>query len=200
MNYFLTKIENDWLLVSDEELSSAGLILASNKVNTIDQIEFEQGFVPKFYKKIIAGIIRGISGIPSLDLSLVSEQLWIIDVEKKAKNFTYPKKREHGGGYNTYLDGVEYGFREGANWILSLLKDKKWTDEDLKIGLQYFSDNLKSLNAIEKTIDFLSQSKMIPVDIEEEIISGEPAGNGDAWNRKQPKITDNTIKILSIKK
>lgn len=165
----------------------------------------------EYCKKTIAGIPE----LPSIDFSILSEEdckkIGWVDVEKLATDNEcgLPDSNSKDDMMNATLIYERYGgFIKGFKAAQSL-NEKKFSEDDMiRLAIRCWNIASKpehgatyNVNKIAKEfIQSLSQPKVFDVEVEMEDKgrwSGDMGGN--IWiPKKQPKITNNSIKILKV--
>lgn len=150
-------------------------------------------------RKIIASTF--IPELPNIDFNNLEEEFGIVDVEKLAKE---------ANGYLPYArdtKGVAFneGFIEGFNKCLELNKDKLLTLDDISNFRKILEDgvfsNMSCSSAIVEFDKFIKSLQKTERDIKIETEEKEISHIDDYNNLHEfvniPKITNNTIKIIS---
>ncbi len=143
-------------------------------------------------------IIAGIQQLPSIDFSALSEEdckkIGWVDVEKLARSYAkiHPTKDidEEERYFNSnckYYDAFKEGFKAAQS-----LNEKKFSEEDLIKA--YLSNSPTDEKGVKSFIQSLSQPKVFDVEVEMKLLP-QAYGHGEY---SQPKITNNSIKILKI--
>ena len=186
-------------------------ILVSEKL-TIEEANFishYQDVDGNFFK-----IIAGLPDLPKLDLSLIAKKIGWVDLNKIESDYfdEATKGWDEDGiedyGHEVRQDAEIYlrGFKAGQS-----LNEKKYSEKDMSNLWQYIVEGAKdilisgttTISSFEDYIQSLSKPKEYQVEVEMELISNEYdydedettlAHSIESW--EQPKITNNTIKIL----
>lgn len=155
-------------------------------------------------------IIAGIPELPSIDFSALSEEdckkIGWVDVEKLA-NESFPVSIFD----DLFEEGGRIGFKEGFKACQSL-NEKKFSEEDmLKLAIYMCSNEAilkeefegKGLEEIAKEyIQSVSQPKEVDVEVEMELVLTneiDAAADFELFlNTEQPKITNNSIKVIKV--
>ncbi len=218
------------ILVSGEEIEKFGKNIPNNNFvfysenNSIfkktDYNICSGNFLSKFCKKIIAGI----EGLPSLDLSLIAEEIGCVDIYKLAYKYI---QDEWSKDDDTLQFGIKVGFRQGFETAQSL-NEKKYSEEDLFNLLKMIHDRRldslcsKTVNngkvtdfnfwnsfsrkefyaseLINEFIKSLSKPKEYNVVVDTHRPTLYSDDGLDYQGDLEPKITNNTIKVLKILK
>lgn len=206
MDYKLIKLKEGYIIVSNEEIENYYFnnhtkeIYLETHPKRLEVTNKELNKEIRF--KIIASTF--IPELPNIDFNNLEEEFGIIDVEKLAKE---------ANGYLPYArdtKGVAFneGFIEGFNKCLELNKDKLLTLDDISNFRKILEDgvfsNMSCSSAIVEFDKFIKslQKTERDIKIETEYIKDfyrDGFGGAGTIDIKQPKITNNKIKILKIK-
>lgn len=176
------------IVVSDEEIKEGDwCYYPKNK----KPFKVSTYIVQDWLKKIIAGIPE----LPAIDFSALSEKdckrIGWIDVEKIADE-KFPEDGMHNHRYWQSL-----GFVEGYHYAQSL-NEKKYSEKDMLLAYKEGSYN-RVHKGFKEFIQSLSQPKVFDCLVEMGSMrlnsDGEEIGFPDMT---QPKITNNSIKILKV--
>lgn len=205
------------ILISDQEIKEGDWFYHPNKafksqIEQADEFTFNasipiiNGFNGYVCKKIIAGV----SSLISIDFSLLSEEdckkIGWIDVEKyKATHLTSfiwePAKE------------WKFHYEEGFKTAQNLNKDKMFSLDDIKTSFWKCFENRSlgysvTMGELELELNkSLQQPKVFDVEVEMETIWFNKRSGGTwqpfpdeetAISKKQPKITNNSIKVNKI--
>lgn len=191
------------ILVSDEKTVVGNWAIEYQKGDVVGEIVYikdEYRLAPDIQNKIIAGI----EGLPKLDLSAIAKKIGWVDVENLAQEYAGDEMSRDDKRLFAVL--CSYGRK------LQSLNEKKFSEKDLYgllklIGQQGYyveCDGTVYANAFDGgyVVDAVkeyseSQSKPkeynVVVEMEDKI-----ALDGHTLIGSEPKITNNTIKILRI--
>lgn len=200
----LIKLKEGYIIISDKELSEGEDYWYKNG-DSWHGAAYRKGYYNVFFpygKSIIASTF--IPQLPNIDFNNLEEEFDIVDVEKLAKE---------ANGYLPYArdtKGVAFneGFIEGFNKCLELNKDKLLTLDDISNFRKILEDgvfsNMSCSSAIVEFDKFIKslQKTERDIKIETEYIKDfyrDGFGGAGTIDIKQPKITNNKIKILKIK-
>lgn len=200
--YKLIKLKEGCIIVSDETPKNNDYALYDKYIRKVDSTFNQPGMDWNALntRKIIASTF--ILDLPNIDFNGLEEEFGIIDIGKLAENLfptDFTKMAMNNVFENRY---IQHGFIEGFNKCLSLNKDKLFTLEDLRIvfGLGA-ANNANGKPSFEDIIQSL-QPKEWDIEIETEYIKDfyrDGFGGAGTIDIKQPKLTNNQIKILKIK-
>lgn len=213
MKHTLIITPSHLLLVSDSlpelgDIALETLITGEKEMFAIDHLED----IDENTQVKILGSIPQIDSLPILDVTSIEEELqkrgWV-DTKKLARDYCEGSGMSSRERYLSYL--------KGFNDSLSLNKERIYTEADLKtlvmkaycIGKKDFANGNPAHNLEETALNIiqsLSKNQM-EVEIEmERIIKTGNIFDGNSYKigniltgKFQPKITNNTIKILRIK-
>jgi len=202
-NYRLIILEQGNIIESDEEIKKNDWKYCSIQKKPKRQGEDKQCICDS--KKIIAGL----KNQPNINYNGLEEKFGIVDIMKIA-NDRFIKLKNNGSDTDlAEIASEEYalGFKKSQS-----LNDKKFSLEDIKKAIQEGSMMSKliinsSTNAKEvidyynkqeeKIIQSLQQPKVFDVEVEMECLNHIPNDSHTCVN-KQPKITNNSIKITKV--
>lgn len=203
MDYKLIKLKEGYIIVSNEEIENYYFnnhtkeIYLETNPKRLEVTNKELNKEIRF--KIIASTF--IPQLPNIDFNNLEEEFDIVDVEKLAKE---------ANGYLPYArdtKGVAFneGFIEGFNKCLELNKDKLLTLDDISNFRKILEDgvfsNMSCSSAIVEFDKFIKSLQKTERDIKIETEEKEISHIDDYNNLHEfvniPKITNNTIKIIS---
>ena len=207
MDYKLIKLKEGYIIVSNEEIENYYFNNHTKEIYLEINPKRLEVTNKELNKEIIFKIIAStfIPQLPNIDFNNLEEEFDIVDVPKLAnKQFDEDTNKIPSPTPHWYdSQDIQFdSFIKGFNKCLSLNKDKLFTLEDLRIvfGLGA-ANNANGKPSFEDIIQSL-QPKEWDIEIETEYIKDfyrdgfRGAGTIDI---KQPKITNNKIKILKIK-
>lgn len=149
-------------------------------------------------------VIAGIPDLPSIDFSALSQEdckkIGWVDVQRLAID-KFPYTNE--GSLEDDIDAAKRRIWIDGFITAQSLNEKKFTEEDLKKAMKSAmkqgggSSSFEDRDFINTSIKSLSQSKVFDVEVETEdaILDN---GNKDNYTVWQPKITNNSIKIIKV--
>ena len=183
-NYKLIKLEQGYIIVSDEKIKDGDTIIYP--IKTIIPVQYLGGDLIGTELKVIASTF--IPELPTIDFNNLEEEFGIVDAEKLANLLTDNEgySKDEGGEFK---NGIEIGF----NKCLELNKDKLYTEEDLKAAFSFYafaSSSQQPYNEDELVDTFNEFTQSLQPKTE--------------WDIKielsiyKPKIVDNKIKIIKI--
>lgn len=197
------------IIVSDEKIKESEWCLNPNGHPDIFGYDYRAIFSKEKIdncKKIIAGL----PGLPQIDFNGFEEQLGIVNAEQLALA-KYPKHTFVDNEFGDDLSPLcRIGFEEGFK-TSQKLNERKFSLADMhKIFAHGYKGHNTSKNLIEyrdELIENLSQPKVFDIEIECEIMWFNSRFGG-TWqpfpdekttiSKKEPKITNNSIKILNV--
>lgn len=198
----LIKIQDDFILVSDEEIKE-GDFIGYSTLKVFVPVQYLGGDLTKTERKIIAGIPE----LPLIDFSALSEEelkiIGWVDVEKLAKE-KYQYVSENPPHVIITPENKLEGFIEGFKAAQSL-NDKTFSLEDMfacfNLGIEFCEDEVHKFRKKEfnKFIQSLQQTSW-DVEVEMEDIGGyrQDSMNGCWISKWQPKITNSSLKVTKI--
>lgn len=209
------------ILVSDEETSSGGWMF-----------DTEQKIIHNPSRHNVTDydirIVAGIDGLPTLDLSLIAEEIGWVDVEKLAKlhcpdDIAFENMFIRGFNLSQSLNEKKYSEKDLFN-LLKVVHDKRLDSLssnivdngkviDFNFWNSYSKKQIYASELINEFVQSLSKPKEYQVEVEMEDML--QTRHGDQWydlpNQKEGrepdgiyqtvkriKITNNTIKVIKI--
>lgn len=208
-NYKLIKLEQGYIIVSDEKIKDGDTIIYP--IKTIIPVQYLGGDLIGTELKVIASTF--IPELPNINFNDLEEEFGIIDIEKLADKYLDSDERLCNNSFN--------GFIEGFNKCLELNKNKLYTEEQMldmfnagrSFEIYQLAKNLESFkeskNPPLNEIDYLKSLKPktewdIEVEMETKCYCGhtsycECEEIKEKLFIQRPKIINNKIKIINIK-
>lgn len=198
MNYYLI-LGEELLLVSDEK-PSFGKIYDNDVKSVLEYTQYDE--TTCYYEKLIAGT----NELPKITFSEeaykeMKERFGWVDVEREAE-IIFPYK-ETRTDYAT--EECRKIFIEGFKLCQSINKNR-FSEEDMRKAIELAREGESDWQGFinpdftrAEIIEQLRQPKRVKVEVEDELLNGgysnDPNGHS---GKRQPKISNNTIKITRL--
>lgn len=207
MDYKLIKLKEGYIIVSNEEIENYYFnnhtkeIYLETHPKRLEVTNKELNKEIRF--KIIASTF--IPELPNIDFNNLEEKFGIVDVRLEC-NKSFLKEKEYYNEINA--SDFKHFYELGFNKCLELNKNKLFTEKNINLLREILIDGaLSNMSCSSAVVEFDKiikslQPKEWDIEIETEYIKDfyrDGFGGAGTIDIKQPKITNNKIKILKIK-